>query len=95
MIGLVITVCILSMIVVVLGFTTFNLMRKQEKSEDILAGYLDYLDRLSRVIEISEKKLKEVDRAGIFEKDDDVGVIFKSITEIQNILNEFNLRKFN
>jgi hypothetical protein len=95
MIGLVIAVCVLSMIVVVLGFTTFNLMKKQEKSEDILAGYLDYLDRLSRVIEISEKKLKEVDRAGIFEKDDDVGVIFKSITEIQNILNEFNLRKFN
>ena len=95
MIGLVIAVCVLSMIVVVLGFTTFNLMKKQEKSEDILVGYLDYLDRLSRVIEISEKKLKEVDRAGIFEKDDDVGVIFKSITEIQNILNEFNLRKFN
>ena len=95
MIGLIIAVCVLSMIVVILGFTTFNLMKKQEKSEDILAGYLDYLDRLSRVIEISEKKLKEVDRAGIFEKDDDVGVIFKSITEIQNILNEFNLRKFN
>jgi preprotein translocase subunit YajC len=95
MIGLIIAVCTLSMIVVILGFTTFNLMKKQEKSEDILSGYLDYLDRLSRVIEISEKKIKEVDRAGIFEKDDDVGIIFKSITEIQNILNEFNLRKFN
>jgi hypothetical protein len=69
-------------------------MKKQEKSEDILMGYLNYLDGISRVIEISEKKLKEVDRAGIFEKDDDVGVIFKSILEIQNILNEFNLRKF-
>ena len=94
MIGLIIAICTLSVLVVILGFTTFNLMKKQEKSEDILAGYLNYLDRLSRVIEISEKKLKEVDRAGIFEKDDDVGVIFKSITEIQNILNEFNLRKF-
>jgi len=95
MTGLIIVICILSMIVVILGFTTFNLMKKQEKSEDILVGYLDYLDKLSRTIEISEKKLKEIDRAGIFEKDDDVGAIFKSITEIQNILNEFNLRKFN
>jgi len=95
MIALIIVTCALSVLVVILGFTTFNLMKKQEKSEDILAGYLDYLDRLSRVIEISEKKLKEVDRAGIFEKDDDVGIIFKSILEIQNILNEFNLRKFN
>ena len=95
MIGLIIAVCVLSMLVVILGFTTFNLMKKQEKSEDVLAGYLDYLDRLSRVIEISEKKLKEVDRAGIFEKDDEVGVIFQSILKIQEILNEFNLRKFN
>jgi len=95
MITLIIVTCVLSITVVILGFTTFNLMKKQEKSEDILMGYLNYLDRLSRVIEISEKKLKEVDRAGIFEKDDDVGVIFKSILEIQNILNEFNLRKFN
>ena len=95
MIGLVIAVCVLSMIVVVLGFTTFNLMKKQEKSEDVLAGYLEYLDRLSRVIEISDKKLKEVDRAGIFEKDDEVGIIFQSILNIQEILNEFNLRKFN
>jgi hypothetical protein len=91
---LIISICILSVLVVILGFTTFNLMKKQEKSEDILAGYLNYLDRLSRVIEISSKKLKEVDNRKIFENDDDVGIIFKSILEIQNILDEFNIRKF-
>ena len=95
MIILIISVCALSMLVIILGFTTFNLMKKQEKSEDILTGYLSYLDRLSRVIEISDKKLKEIDRAGMFEKDDDVGQIFQSIVEIQKILNEFNIRKFN
>jgi hypothetical protein len=95
MIGLIVAICVLSVLVVILGFTTFNLMKKQEKSEDILAGYLDYLDRLSRVIEISDKKLKEIDRGGMFEKDDDVGIIFQSILNIQEILNEFNLRKFN
>jgi hypothetical protein len=95
MIVLIITVCILTVLVVILGFTTFNLMKKQEKSEDILSGYLLYLDRISRVIEISDKKLKEVDSKRIFENDDDVGGIFKSILEIQNILNEFNIRKFN
>ena len=94
MIGLIITICVLSVLVVILGFTTFNLMKKQEKSEDVLSGYLEYLDRLSRVIEISDKKLKEIDRGGMFEKDDDVGVIFQSIINLQEILNEFNLRKF-
>ena len=37
----------------------------------------------------------EVDNKKIFENDDDVGGIFKSILKIQNILNEFNIRKFN
>ena len=95
MIGLIITVFVLAILVVILGFTTFNLLRKNEKQEDILAGYLAYLDNLSRTIEISDKKLKELDRNGVFQADDEVGVIFKSILQIQNILNEFNLRKFN
>jgi hypothetical protein len=85
----------LSVLVVILGFTTYNLLKKNEKQEDIVAGYLTYLDNLSRTIEISNKKLKELDRGGVFEKDDEVGVIFQSILKIQEILNEFNLRKSN
>jgi hypothetical protein len=92
---LIIVTCVLSVLVVILGFTTFNLLRKNEKQEDIVAGYLIYLDRLSRTIEVSDKKLKELDRGGVFQADDEVGVTFKSIIQIQEILNEFNLRKFN
>jgi hypothetical protein len=90
-----ITLSALAILVVILGFTTRNLLRKNEKQEDIVAGYLAYLDNLSRTIEISNKKLKELDRGGVFEKDDEVGVIFQSILKIQEILNEFNLRKSN
>tara|TARA_R100001509_G_scaffold150717_1_gene109836 strand:- start:152 stop:439 length:288 start_codon:yes stop_codon:yes gene_type:complete len=93
MIPLIVTVCILSVLSVILGWTTYNLMKKQEKSEDILLGYMEYLDKFSRVIEISNKKLKEVDNRKIFEKDDDVGVIFDSILQIQEILNEFTVKK--
>ena len=94
MIALTIICCVLVILVVILGFTTYNLLKKNEKQEDIVAGYLAYLDRLSRTIEISDKKLRELDRGGVFEKDDEVGVIFQSILKIQEILNEFNLRKF-
>lgn len=93
MIPLIITTCILSVIVILLGWTTYNLMRKQEKSEDILIGYLEYLDKFSRIIEASNKKLKEADNKGIFEKDDDVGMIFTSILQIQEILNDFTVKK--
>jgi uncharacterized protein YqgQ len=88
-------ISVLAVTVVILGFTTYNLLRKNEKQEDIVAGYLVYLDNLSRTIEVSEKKLKELDRGGVFEKDDEVGVIFQSILKIQEILNDFNLRKIN
>ena len=44
---MIITIIILSVLVVALGFSTFNLLRKFEKQEDILAGYLEYLDKLS------------------------------------------------
>ena len=83
----------LSVLVVILGFTTFNLMRKNEKQEDILAEYLTYLDRLSKTIEASDKKLKEIDRAGTFKSDDEVGYFFKSIQDIQEILNDFKLKE--
>lgn len=88
---LIIVVCILSVLVVILGFTTFNLMRKQEKAEDVLMEYLAYLDKLSRVIEASDKKLKEIDDKGTFKSDDEVGFFFKSVQQIQDILNEFRV----
>ena len=83
----------LSVLAVILGFTTFNLMRKNERQEDILAEYLNYLDQLSKTIEISDKKLKEIDRAGTFKSDDEVGQFFDSIQKIQDILNDFKLKE--
>lgn len=84
----------LSVLVVILGYTTFNLLRKNEKQEDVLVSYMEYLDRFSRIIEASDKKLKEVDNKRIFEKDDEVGFIYEGIKKIQSILNEFNVRKY-
>ena len=74
-------------------FTTINLLKKNEKQEDILMEYLNYLDRLSRTIEVSDKKLKEIDRAGTFKSDDEVGQFFTSVQQIQDILNDFKLKR--
>ena len=90
---MIVTIIILSVVVVTLGYTTFNLLRKNEKQEDILAGYLDYLDKLSRVIEVSDNKLKQIDSRGTFESDDEVGFFFQQIKGLQDILNEFKLEK--
>ena len=86
-------VIILSIAVVVLRYATFNLLRKNEKQEDILAGYLNYLDKISRIIEVSDKRLKDIDARGTFKSDDEVGFFFQAIKQLQDILNEFTLRK--
>ena len=88
-----ITIIILAVIVVVLGFTTINLLRKNEKQEDILLGYLKYLDNISRVIEVSDDKIKKTDIKGSFEGDDEVGHFFQTIKQIQEVLNDFNIKK--
>tara|TARA_R110001599_G_scaffold228353_1_gene427523 strand:- start:6967 stop:7242 length:276 start_codon:yes stop_codon:yes gene_type:complete len=90
---MIITIIILSIIVVALGFTTINLLRKNEKQEDILLGYLKYLDNISRIIEVSDEKIKKIDIKGSFEGDDEVGFFFKNIKQIQEILNDFNIKK--
>ena len=90
---MILAIILLSVLVVVLGYTTFNLLRKIEKQEDILSSYLTYLDRISRVIEVSDKKLKTIDAKGTFSSDDEVGFFFQQIKGLQGILNEFTLKK--
>jgi hypothetical protein len=84
-------ITILSILVLVLGFSVINLLRKQETAEDIVVSYMQYLDNISKTIEISEKKLKELDHKGSFESDDEIGFFFKSVKQIQDILNDFKV----
>ncbi len=86
-------ISILAVLVGALGFTTYNLLRKNEKQEDILAGYITYLDQFSRVIEISDEKLKKIDERGIFKSDDEIGFMYEQIKELQKILSQFRIEK--
>ena len=56
----IISISVLSVLVVILGFTTFNLLRKNERAEDIVVGYLEYLDKMSRVLNRPKLKLKKL-----------------------------------
>ena len=79
--------------VVILGFTTFNLLRKNERSEDILLSFQKYLDQLSRIIEFSDAKLKKIDERGIFKNDDEIGFMYEQIKELQKVLSNFRMDK--
>ena len=85
-------IIVLGIAVVVLGYTTFNLLRKNEKQEDILASYLTYLNKISDIIEMSDKKIHEIDVKGSFESDDEIGFFFTNIKMIQDVLNQFRIK---
>jgi hypothetical protein len=89
---MIILTIILGLMVVVLGFTTFNLLKKNERQEDILAGYMGYLNKISGIIELSDKKLKEIDHKGSFESDDEIGFFFQSVKQLQEALNAFKIK---
>lgn len=91
--------CVLIALILILGYTTINLLRKNEKLEDevenqskILSGYMSYLNKMADIIEHSDRRLKEVDSKGSFKSDDEVGFFFEQIMSIQEILNKFNVK---
>ena len=88
---MILTIIILLMLVVVLGFTTLNLLKKNEKCEDVIKSYENYMTNLSNTIEFSDRKLKEIDSKGTFEGDDEVGFFFKQLLYLQEQLNNFKI----
>ena len=84
-------VIILSITTGVLGFTTWNLLRKNEKQEDVLASYLAYMDSLSKIIDHSANRLNKIDEKGTFKSDDEIGWFFGEVLNIQSRLNNFRL----
>ena len=64
-----------------------------KKQEDILTGYISYLDQLSRIIEISDEKLKKIDQREIFKSDDEIGFMYEQIKDLQRILSQFRIDK--
>ena len=86
---------ILAILLIVLGYFTWNLLRKVEKYEDIAQYQQNYIENISTVIGESSKRLREVDEKGTFESDDEVGFFFKGLKEMQMILDEFNLNVTN
>lgn len=90
-----IIILVLSLLVVILGYTTFNLLRKIEKSEDIIISQEKFIVNISNQIETSGKRLKEIDEKGIFKSDDEIGWFFTQIKVIQDKLYQFKKNLYN
>mgnify|MGYP000273927677 CR=1 FL=1 len=72
---------ILSLFVITLGWTTFNLTRKAERLETWIEDYAQRIQDTKQVLE-------EIDAKGSFEADDEIGVVFTAIKEAVDEINE-------
>lgn len=82
---------LLSAALTALAYSTWNLLRKNEKQEDILTQYLEYMDSLSKQIQYMEEKLGKIDAKGTFKSDDEIGWFFDQIKVMQSQLSNFKL----
>ena len=83
--GWIISTIILTILITVLGFALFNLLKKNEDLED-------FISKQSEAINTCDKRLKEIDDKNIFYSDDQIGWFFQELKKIQEALNEFTLK---
>ena len=84
---------ILGILVVILGYTTFNLLRKNEKAEDIILSQNMFINKFSEQVENSQQRLEQIDEKGTFQGDDEIGWFFNEIKILQNDLSRFKIDK--
>ena len=84
---------ILGVVVLGLGYIVFNLNRKVIKQEEILEYQVGYLRNVSYLIQESKIYIEQLDEKGAFRSDDEVGVFFNFMKEIQETINAYRLPK--
>lgn len=82
---------LLLLIIGVLVFVILNLLKKQEKMEDVVISYQEYITKFTDAVNESDKLLNKVDEKGTFKSDDEVGFFFTFIKKIQSELNTFKI----
>ena len=74
-----------------ISYIIWNLLKKNERQEDIISTQNEYIQTISNLMSESNKKIKEIDSKQIFQSDDEIGWFFKGIKEIQDLINEYNI----
>ena len=89
------TVIILSVLLALSVFVNINQLRKQEKQADYIdeletsnTEYYTFFQKLKTQVGESNSRLKQIDRLGSFEADDETGFAFRELKNIYDDLNK-------
>jgi|TARA_R110000751_G_scaffold107398_1_gene203583 uncharacterized membrane protein YukC len=82
-------IILLSLLVVTFGYTTFNLLRKNERADDVIVSQQEFINKVDEQVTFSEKRLDQIDAKGTFKSDDEIGWFFNEIKVLQTGLSQF------
>lgn len=88
-----IIIIILILLAGILGYISYNLLKKVETLENIVSSQDQYIRRFSNAVDITNKKLEDIDDRGTFKSDDEIGWFFDSLKTLQQELNDFNINE--
>jgi hypothetical protein len=77
---------ILGLLVIVLGFTTWNLLMKNEKAEDLVNEQSELINTLTASVIKIDEVITQLDSSGAFENDDEIGTFFEQIKSMRDVL---------
>jgi ABC-type Na+ efflux pump permease subunit len=86
------TLILINVIVIILGiigYVIWNLMKKSEKLENIITVQEKYITEFYDLVKQSETKIKEIDANQTFQSDDEIGFFFTNIKTIQEALSDY------
>ena len=75
-------IVILSILVILLGYSTFNLVKKIEVCEELVEESDKWMISTKNDVISVMNSIRTIDNKGIFEEDDEVGQNFKQILKI-------------
>ena len=82
---------VLVVLILGLGYVVYNLNRKVIKQEEVIEYQVGYLRNVAYLISESKIYVEQLDEKGTFRSDDEVGVFFNFMKEIQETINDYRL----
>jgi hypothetical protein len=79
---LIFLVVVLTILVALLSFATYNVLRKNEELEDAIN---EFYGRTNATVRL----MRSIDNRQMFERDDEVGTVFKQLVECVDLLYAF------
>tara|TARA_R110002126_G_scaffold206267_1_gene353487 strand:- start:309 stop:590 length:282 start_codon:yes stop_codon:yes gene_type:complete len=85
----IILINVIAILVGVVGYVIWNLMKKVEKLESMIDVQEKYITDFYELVKQSELKIKEIDSKQLFQSDDEVGFFFNNLKTIQEALSDY------